>query len=188
LALTGCLAVGAAACASSANRPPTEQVSVTPTTVRVETNSAAGTIRMNLMNEDRADSRVIKADIDRAWGQLPAVYAELELPVSVYVDKSRQIATRAARFRGKVGKTRLAQFVSCGSDISGEDKANIYEITLDVATTLAPSESGQTNVMTMVTASGRPMATSGDAVRCTSNGTLERRIATALTVRTAAAK
>jgi hypothetical protein len=176
-----------AACASSRATRPSDQVSVTPQTVQIQTGDAT-TINLNMINEDRADSRIIKAPLDQVWKMLPAVYAELSLPVNLFVDRTHQIGAKSARFRGRVGKTRLSQYVSCGSDITGEDKANTYEITLDVMSAIGPLDGGQTNLLTMVTASGRPLATSGEAVRCTSTGALERTLAQVVTLRTATAK
>jgi len=176
-----------AGCASSRAARPSDQVSVTPQTVQIQTGDAT-TINLNMINEDRADSRIIKAPMEQVWKMLPAVYAELGLPVNLFVDRTHQIGARSARFRGRVGKTRLSQYVSCGADITGEDKANTYEVTLDVMSGIGPLDGGQTNLLTMVTASGRPLATSGEAVRCTSTGALERGLAQLTTLKTATAK
>jgi hypothetical protein len=176
-----------AACATSTAARPSDQVSVTPQTIQIQTGDAT-TVNLNMVNEDRADSRVIKAPVDKVWAMLPSVFAELGLPVNLFVDKTHQIGARSARFRGRVGKTRLSQYVSCGADITGEDKANTYEVTLDVMSAIGPLAEGQTNLLTMVTASGRPLATSGEAVRCTSTGAIERSLAQLVTLRTATAK
>src|SRR5207248_5011961 len=84
-----------------------------------------------------------------------------------------------------LGKLRMSQLISCGNDITGEEKANIYEVTLDVGTAIAPAGDGKTHVLTMVTANARPMSTSGDPLRCVTTGQLERRIANALVVKSA---
>lgn len=161
---------------------PADQVAVTPTTVQVQTPDA-GTINLAMVNEDRAESHILKGPIDQVWKMLPAVFGEMQLPVNLYVDKDHQIGTKGARFRGRIGKTRMAQYVTCGSDITGEDKANSYEVTLDVMSAVGAVENNQTNLLTRVTASGRPLATSGEPVRCTSTGLLERRIANAVTLK-----
>lgn len=176
-----------AACASRPANAPVDQVAVTPTTVQIQ-QSDLSNVNIHLVNEDRAEAHVVKAPLDVVWKALPAVYGELELPVNLYVDKDHQIGSKAARVRGHIGRTRIAQYVSCGTDLTGEDKANTYEVTLDVMSAVGPLDGNQTNVLTRVTASGRPMSTSGDNVRCTSTGAIEKRIATALALRVAAGK
>jgi hypothetical protein len=79
----------------------------------------------------------------------------------------------------------MSQIITCGTDISGEEKANIYEVTLDVATGVGAAGDGKTNVLTMVTASARPMSTSGDPLRCVTTGQLEKRIANAIVLASA---
>lgn len=176
-----------AACASAANAP-TDQVSITPQTVRVET-PGGSTIEARTTAEDRAEARTINTKPEIAWAKLPAVYAELGLPVNSYVDATRQIASRGTRVRGRLGAVRVATLVTCGADVTGDDKANSYEVTLDVTTAIGASAtaSGQTDVLTMVTANGRPMSTSGEPVHCVSTGSLEKRIANGILVKSATA-
>lgn len=178
--------VALSACASSRTATPTGDVSVTPSSVRIESGTGGAGIDMNLMNENRADLRIVKATVDQVWAVLPGVFADLGVPVNLYVDRSHQIGAKSARFRGKVGTRRMSTLISCGSDISGEEKSNLYEVTLDVMTSVAPGAiGGQANLMTLVTATARPMATSGDPVRCASTGGLERQIATLATIKAA---
>ena len=183
-ALASTLGIALGACASSPRSA--DQVSITPTTVRVET--PTGAMEARTVAEDRTDTRTVKAPIDLAWRMLPAVYGELGLPVNNYVDATHQIAVRAARMRGRVGKLRMPSIVQCGTDVTGEDKASSYEMTLDVMSTLVPSADGkEAMISTMVTANGRPMATSGEPVRCVTTGLLERTIATNLSLKSATA-
>jgi hypothetical protein len=180
--LASVTALLAAGCASTAAAPQ-ETVSVTPNNVRIET--PTGDVEAHTVAEDRSVTQTIKANPDVAWSKLPAVFTELQLPVSGYLGQSRQITAKGVRVRGHLGKLRMSQIVTCGSDITGDDKANTYEVTLDVAAAISPADGGQTNVNSMVTASARPMAVSGDAVRCVTTGSLERRIATMVLLKTA---
>jgi len=172
-----------AACAPAASNPSPEQVALTPTTTRVETPD--GAMEARTMAEDRSVVQTIKAAPDVAWSKLPAVYGELQIPVTGYVDPAKQIMSKGTRLRGRLGKLRLSQIITCGTDITGDDKANTYEVSLDVSTVVSPAANGQANVSSMVTANARPMATSGDPVRCVTTGSLERRIANAILVKTA---
>jgi hypothetical protein len=177
------LAAGAllalAACASGP--PPADQVTVTPTRTRIDTPTGSYDLRTTV--EDRGEAITLKVAPDVAWSKIAAVYAELGLPVNTYVDASRQIGAKGVRVRRQLSKIRLSQLVQCGADLTGEDKANSYEITLDVATAVGGTPDGQTQIVTMLTANGRAMATSSDPVRCTSTGQLEKRIANALLVK-----
>jgi len=181
--LASVIALLAAGCASSAGSAPQETVSVTPNNVRIET--PTGDVEAHTVAEDRSVTQTIKASPEAAWAKLPAVYTELQLPVSGYIDQSRQIMAKGVRVRGHLGKLRVSQIVTCGTDITGDDKANTYEVTLDVASAISPAEGGQANVHSMVIANARPMAVSGDPVRCVTTGSLERRIATMVLIKTA---
>ena len=172
-----------AACASASKNAPPEQVSMAPSNTRIETPGA--TYELRNVTSDRAEAITVKVKPEVAWTKMTAVYAEVGLPVNMYVDATRQIGARGVRARGRLGNVRLAQLVSCGTDVTGEDKASSYEITFDVASAIGAAPDGNTHVLTMVTASGRPMATSGDPVRCTTTGQLEKRIANALLVKSA---
>jgi len=174
-----------AACASS-NGPPPDQVAITPNTVRVET--PTGSMEARTVAEDRAETRVIQVPPDAAWRSIAAVYGELELPVNGFVDQTHQISAKNTRVRGRLGKMRASQIVTCGADVTGDDKANSYELLLDVASAVGTAPNNQTTIVTMVTGNARPMSTSGDPVRCVTTGQLERRIATALTLKAAAVK
>ena len=74
---------------------------------------------------------------------MAAVYAELELPVTTLVDASREIASQRTRARRRLGKTPVTRLVTCGYDISGEDKAASYEVTMDVQTRVTAGEGGK---------------------------------------------
>ena len=174
--------LAAAGCASAAPETPSDQVAVVPTRTRIET--PTGTYELRNTVEDRAEAIVIKANPDVAWAKMTAVYAEMGLPVNTLVESSRQVGVRGHRVRGRLNNIRLSQLVHCGSDVTGEDKANQYELILDVTSALGPAPEGQTQIVTMVTANGRAMSTSSDPVRCTSTGQLEKRLANALLAKT----
>jgi hypothetical protein len=174
----------AAGCASSHGAPPSEDVAVTPNTVRIETPGSAA-MEARTVAEDRSVVTTIKTTPEIAWAKLPAVFGELQLPVAGYVDASRLISAKNVRVRGHLGKLRMSQIITCGSDMTGDDKANSYEVSLDVTSAVKPAEGGQAAITTMVTANARPMAVSGDPVRCVTTGALEKRIANAVLVKSA---
>lgn len=172
-----------AACASSKAGPPPDQITLTPQTSRVETPSES--FEMHTVSEDRAEASTIKVSFTQAWTKIAAVYGDLSLPVNTFVDQTHQIGAKGARARGHLGKLRMSQILTCGRDVTGDDKANSYEVSLDVTSALSPAADDQTTIMTLVQGNARPMSTSGDPVRCASTGLLEKRIALALTLRAA---
>jgi len=172
-----------AACAHSGTQPPS-QTNVQPNTVRVE-GPEGGVLEARTSTEERSATTMIGVAPDVAWSKIAAVYAELGLAANTYVDATKQIAARGMRARGRLGKLRMSSLVSCGSDVTGDDKANSYEITLDVSSTIQPAPGGKSYVVSMVTGQGRPMTTNGEAVHCASTGSLEKRIATSLAVKSA---
>jgi hypothetical protein len=181
---TALAAVLAAGCASTHSTTPAEDVAVTPNTVRIETPGSAA-MEARTVAEDRSVVTTIKTTPEIAWTKLPAVFGELQLPVAGYIDAARQITAKNVRVRGHLGRIRMSQIVTCGSDMTGDDKANTYEVSLDVISSVKPAEGGQAAITTMVTANARPMAVSGDPVRCVTTGSLEKRIATAVLVKSA---
>lgn len=142
---------------------------------------------VHLTSDDRAASTTIDAAPAAAFSKLAAVYADIGLTVNTFVDASRQLAANGVRARGHLGKLRISQLLECGAEVTGEDRANSYEMTLYVSSTVQPAPNGKSVLSTLVTATGRPMSSSGDAVRCATTGALERRIATLLTLKVAAA-
>lgn len=182
--LASLVALLAAGCASAHNTTPSEDVAVTPNTVRIETPGSAA-MEARTVAEDRSVVTTIKTTPEIAWTKLPAVFGELQLPVAGYIDASRQISAKNVRLRGHLGRLRLSQLLTCGSDMTGDDKANTYEVSLDVTTAVKAADAGQAAITTMVTANARPMAVSGDPVRCVTTGALEKRIANAVLVKSA---
>jgi hypothetical protein len=171
-------------CATGHSTTPAEDVAVTPNTVRIETPGSAA-MEARTVAEDRSVVTTIKTTPEIAWAKLPAVFNDLQIPVAGYVDAARQISAKNVRVRGHLGRIRMSQIVTCGSDMTGDDKANTYEVALDVISSVKPADGGQAAITTMVTANARPMAVSGDPVRCVTTGSLEKRIATAVLVKSA---
>jgi hypothetical protein len=75
----------------------------------------------------------------------------------------------------------LVRLIDCGTT-QGGPSADSYDIRLSVLTQVSPAEGGGggSTIVTTVDAMGRPVAFSGEYVRCTSTGSLETRIADAI--------
>jgi hypothetical protein len=75
----------------------------------------------------------------------------------------------------KLGRTSLAKYIDCGKT-QGFPSADSYDIYLQVTTQVQPKGQGST-LSTFVEAAGRPMAFSGEYIKCPSLGALEAAIA-----------
>ena len=129
------------------------------------------------VNEDYLRTTSVAAPADRVWLAVAGAYDDLKLPITTRVDASRQVASQGRRFRGSIGGTRLGILFNCGSSAAGGDLADSYELTVDVASTVAPAaDAAQSTVQSVVSALARPVMTSGEPVRCASTGRLEQKI------------
>jgi hypothetical protein len=141
------------------------------TTVRV----VPGAFAVRVVNQASVDSVIIDAPLDQAWTALVAVYEELELPISVR-DPSNQLGTRNYRVRrNRIGKDRLSRYLDCGQGPTG-DYANVYNVTLELLTTLRRVETDRTVLLVQVQASAKPRSVSGHSVPCTPNSRLAQRL------------
>ena len=179
-AATAALATVLAACASKGSSAPDPGAVVvapqTSTRVTAGTGGSSATIART-STEDFVRPSTLAAPVDRAWPAVAAAYDDLKLPVTHRADAQRQVASQGRRMRGSIGGTRMGLHFNCGAASSGGDAADSYELTLDVATTVAPgADASQVSVQTIATAMARPVMTSGEPVRCVSTGRLEEKI------------
>lgn len=172
--LTPMLAVGVLACAGGTASVPPDRVSpALPPEIR-ET-STGMTIRI------AADQLVVetevKAGVERAWSVLPRVYSALGINGQVLDSEARVYGTR--RFtRSRVGNSRVSDYVRCAFQGAGPSAAGGYRTRLSIMTRLESSTAEWTNVSSQISGTATSVeGTSTDAVRCVSNGNLERLIA-----------
>ncbi|MDQ6634727.1 MAG: hypothetical protein M3Z10_08220 [Gemmatimonadota bacterium] len=166
--------LGLGGCASGATieRPPT------PQTVRVS-GSAAGNLSVGMNSTtDAKVTRVTAAPAD-VWRVLPGVYDSFAIPLSSVDDRTRVLGNTGFNLRRRLGSVPLVRLIDCGTT-QGGPSADTYDIRLSVLTQVTPVEGGGSSIITTVDAMGRPVAFSGEYVRCTSTGSLETRIADAI--------
>lgn len=117
---------------------------------------------------------VIGAPRDRVWNALPTAWVALDLPLRTVNAEAHLLDTELFEMRRKLGVERVSSFVNCGRSITG-DLADRYEVYFRVLTQLKPAESpDSTHVITLVKATAHASATTGNLVRCSSTGRLER--------------
>ena len=177
----------AGACASSSRQAgPDETPIASGQSARVVVPGSGSTTHMETraVNEDYLRTTSVAAPADRVWLAVAGAYDDLKLPITTRVDASRQVASQGRRFRGSIGGTRLGILFNCGSSAAGGDLADSYELTVDVASTVAPAaDAAQSTVQSVVSALARPVMTSGEPVRCASTGRLEQKIVEAASKR-----
>ncbi|MFL5606911.1 MAG: hypothetical protein ACJ8AD_10740 [Gemmatimonadaceae bacterium] len=166
--------LGLLGCASSGT---TIERPATPQTVRV-TGSAAGNLSVGMTaTTDAKVTRVTAAPAD-VWRLLPGVFDAFAIPLSSVDDKTRVLGNTGFSIRRRLGSIPLPRLIDCGTT-QGGPSADTYDIRLSVLTQVVPAEGGS-SIVTTVDAMGRPVAFSGEYVRCTSTGSLETRIADAI--------
>lgn len=129
------------------------------------------------------------ASADSLWPRAISAYERLGLPLGEVDTRARTLGTSSVRVVGRLGDTRVGEYVDCGAGPLGARLADTYIVTLRAVTELraqgdtsaarAPVVAGQrrfTTVRTLVTATAKPNSTQGDPVDCISTGRLETRL------------
>ncbi|HEX5581600.1 MAG TPA: hypothetical protein VFX39_08495 [Gemmatimonadaceae bacterium] len=144
-----------------------------PTPVRVDAPSGR-VVDMSITQSDPTKRFSLEATPDAVWAVLPAVYAELHIPVTTLVASSRRIGNSSYRVRRQLGGQRMSRFLACGERL-GLEVADTDDITLHVETVVAPGDSGAA-LTTLVVGSARPVGVAGHPINCATTGRLEQRI------------
>lgn len=164
LAAAGSIACGGAG--QTPSPPPPETVS------RVFIPGGSGT---EMHNEPGSAARIVLAPLDSVWLALPGVYDLLGIPEAGAAPAEKLFGHRGFRARRIEGK-RLSTYLDCGSGATAVPRADDYEVTLSLLTSLSEVATGGTMVLTTVDATAKPRATAGNPVHCSSKGTLELRL------------
>jgi hypothetical protein len=135
--------------------------------------SGGGFLRVR--GADGAKLVAIDHPVNRVWDALPAVFDSLGLPISEHDPANHIIGIAGMKAHKQLGKTSLAKYIDCGS-AQGYPSAETYDIQLSVRTQVESHDKNATTIGTVVEAVGRPMAFSGEYVRCSSRGALEEAI------------
>lgn len=159
------------ACATS-SRP--GEAPPLPETVRVPGPNGGTMAAIEIQHTTSPAARTFFRPPDEVWAALPAVYAELSIPIEERDVASRTIGNPAFRVRRRLADVPLGRYLDCGST-QGSSSADSYEILLSVETHVQPADAGAAVVTTVVEARGRPVAFSADYVTCGTRGALEKR-------------
>jgi hypothetical protein len=110
----------------------------------------------------------------RVWAALPAVYSELDIPLSVADSETHVIGAMYLSRRRPVGGERLSRILECGDGSFGPN-ADHYEVQLTALAAVAPIDS--THTALTIAVAGVAMANGNNSrVACSTTGRLERKI------------
>jgi hypothetical protein len=134
---------------------------------------------LRLRGSDGAQLTTVEAPMDKVWRVLPGVYDSLGIKLTDLNPKTHLLGNSGMKAHKTLGSVGLGKYIDCGNT-QGFPSAESYDITMSVRTQIDSAAGGGTTMGTLVEASGRPMAFAGEAVRCSTTGELERRIAGAV--------
>lgn len=129
--------------------------------------------------------RAVPVPPDSAFYALVEAYQGVGITPNTVVSSTRTVGVVDGQYRQQLGRRRLSEFVSCGTDAVGIPLADQYRVTLSALSRVAPGGSGGSVVTTQVTGTARSVAQSTDPVRCESTGRLEAAINALAVVRSA---
>ena len=167
-------------CATSVPTP--EAGAPSPTGLPASVNGSE-TVEIRLAPDPNEIHAVIKAPSDKVWALLPDVYKKIGIVGAEVLDSNLQIyGTRNFTSRN-LADMRTSEIVRCGNDVAGPS-GGMYRTKLSITTSVEPRIGGGTTITTQIEGYATPAeGTSTDAVRCVSNGKLEKRIKTLLNER-----
>ena len=179
------LLVGVSGCASTAASTTGDFGGSSVQTAVIQ--NAQGAARgLNMVSTTEVNSALINAPVEKAWVALQEVYTTLNIPVTDLNQQSRTIGNNAYRVRRRIGDVPTMRALDCGGD-SGMPNAETYQLLLTVKSRIIPSDAGGSVVQTTLEGTGKnPTTAASSDVRCSSMGTLEKRIADLVKAKVAA--
>jgi hypothetical protein len=157
----------ATACASSGNTGE----NTTPKQAAIFSSAETGTL---LADRPRAAAMSVAAPASNVWLAVKAVYAEMEIPVTVDNPASHQLGNQNFFKSRALAGQPMTQFVDCGSGMTGP-KAMTYRIYISLLTQVTSNANGTTTVQTTFVPMGQDVsAGSSDRIPCGSTGRFEQ--------------
>ena len=159
------------ACASSNAPSPNTRANET---IRISTQTGA-TATMRMAPSVTTSTLTLPVALDRVWAILPEAYDSVGITVSDLDPRRHVVGHSGLTVRRRLGKVALSRYLDCGSSQLGPS-ADEYQINLAVMSSVQARSGDTTVVTTNVDATGTGLQFSGQSVRCTSRGELEKRI------------
>lgn len=126
-------------------------------------------------NADVGNQTVVSAPLDSAYAALNAAYQSLGVDIKTSDPAQHMLGNRhIVAMRTFLG-SHLSTFFDCGNDATiGTPRADSYQLSISVVSTLSAKDAQNTRVTTLATAMAIDLATSATPVYCPSTGKLER--------------
>lgn len=171
---TVCL-LGLVACASSGSGSSGNGSAPAPDrTVRVI--GATSSTNITMSGADVSNAHTFAGTVDQVWRALPIVFDSLGIPVQALDPVKHTIGASSFLARHKLKNVALSRYVDCGNTQMGP-AADDYDVMLTVLADVHPARGGAgTTVSTTVEALARPANYAQDYSRCSSKGSLERKL------------
>jgi len=149
-------------------------------------NTQGAATGINMVSTTEVSSSLINAPVEKAWTALQEAYTTLGIPVTELNQQARTIGNNAYRVRRRIGDVPTMRALDCGGD-SGMPNAETYQLLLTVKSRIIPNDAGGSVVQTTLEGTGKNATTAASSdVRCSSMGTLEKRIADLVKAKVAA--
>jgi hypothetical protein len=137
---------------------------------------------IRISEEPESMSAVFDAPPEKVWAAMPLVYAKLEVTGARVLDSNEQTYGVHDYTSNRLAGTRTGDFVRCGEEGAGQELGNMVRRRLSISTNVHGDPNGKTTISTQISGYAQTAeGTSNSAIRCASNGKLEKRIRAALT-------
>lgn len=167
--LVGCASGGASAGGGAPGAP------TTPTPQRRQVDIAGASLVMS--TEASSDVITVQAPVARTWDALRAAYDSVGVGIGTLDPRTYTIGNLGYKVRQRLGRVPLSRYLDCGGSTQVGPNADSYDVILGVTSTLRPAGATATQMTTTVDAQARPATFNQSWSRCTSRGTLEKRLA-----------
>ena len=137
--------------------------------------SLAGQRRYTIPIDTLGVESAVGGSADSVWKVLPAVYAQLDLPVHERDEATRRLGACWIRVRQRVSGTALSRFIQCG-ELRGVPNADRMEVELLILSRVTADARGAAILSTFVLATAGESVGASNRMWCLSTGTLEARI------------
>jgi hypothetical protein len=122
-------------------------------------------------------SSVINAAPEKVWAVMPQVYEKLQVTGAGVLNSESQTYGVHDYTSNRLDGTRTGDFVRCGEEGSGQALGSMVRRRLSISTTVHGDANGKTTITTEISGYAQPAeGTSNSAIRCASNGKLEKHI------------
>lgn len=170
----------AVACASSGQTEVREtDRAITTTTIQgLTVGGVNANFDLRFIEDISPREDTLSIDPDLAWGVLPSVYQELNIPLTSINQEARLLGTTERAVQGELGTEPASRYFNCGRTMTGEI-AERYQLVITALSQVDEVEGSpeRTRIVTLVDAFANPRAAGSGSVRCGSTHRLESQIA-----------